>query len=1027
MSASVLDLYGKPLAGGFESSFETAAAVSTDDRLSPAHVRVGYPNAAGLATVTIPALAVPTGSVLVALNNASGATVTAVATASADAALELPAEVGDEIVVFVRQPDGTEYRVSQAAYRRADGFTSVGAQGGTVVGEDGATLLQIPKGAIAGRADIRLTPKAEASIPIPRGEELRNVAVGAGVEIRAAGDFTVEKELHLELPAPAGTEEGRRVAFMRPAKVAQQQGGGELDVWEVITSGRVEGGKFKTNSPPFAGLSLAAGAFTAWVFMPARARTVFGTVTELGERNTQESKPVAGALVVVGEDAAPGAGKVTARTDASGYYATFDFQATAQNGAYVTAIDDRHNRRATKYAEGPSSVEGLFIQGLQGTQILRADIALAPVAGGGPDEQPPAISLEAARLNVPEGEVDTLASLGVVPLGSTVRVTATSSAPLGAVDGHYIIGGSLTGRPLVWARCGDHAKNIYCSDFVVSAEGGYSVVFTGSLRAGDARTATRVTYNFVALRNPNTRQPLDGPPRVLSVTPSDGATGVDTTTDVRLDFTEPVRNLVAGTTLYLEEEGTGTPVGGTITSGGVPVAADTPNVSSVVFRPAVAPVGGRRYCVRVTTGVVDSTGAALDQQFTSAGDTDRQEFRSCFTTFAGLRLTPDAVPDAGRRIAVAGDYAVTVTEGNNGRSTLSVYDVAEPQAPAHRGVVGIPQRAWDVDVAEEIVVGREVYSRVAVVTTSNPLAPEQPANLWVVSLEDPSKPEIVGVAALYLPEQAPSNPIAVRVRGARAYVGNVVHRGVVVVDIPSAISLFKKATEAKAINPALEAVRANAGFGFEARTQTVTQSPRVTDPSPAVSVSVIDQTIVAPSFQGDRLRGSMPVAYVLNNHAHELLSIGFPRSLDGTNGFEDTNADGADDRVLARTTHPHGDSPLWVRALSGVPVGSGRRDLALAASPARLTVYDVTMQAPAKAGDVIRPAVASSRTFEEMGLGRGGAKYLEVEGTLAYVAFPDRVAVVDFSDPSSPRLVAAVEGVGHNLGALAVKDGFIYT
>src|SRR5262249_34240499 len=143
LTTSVLDLYGNPLGSAFTSTFSTAAVVTADNRLRPEKIRLTYPNASGFVTVTIPAGAVPVGSVIVVINNTNGSTVTTVA-ASTDLSLQILAQVGDEIVVIVRQPDNTEYRVSQSAYRRDDGFTTVGFNGGAVTSDDSQTALSIP-------------------------------------------------------------------------------------------------------------------------------------------------------------------------------------------------------------------------------------------------------------------------------------------------------------------------------------------------------------------------------------------------------------------------------------------------------------------------------------------------------------------------------------------------------------------------------------------------------------------------------------------------------------------------------------------------------------------------------------------------------------------------------------------------------------------------------------------------------------------------------------------------------------------
>jgi hypothetical protein len=158
LTTAVMDLYGNRLQADFQSVFTTAAAVSADNRLKAERIRVSYPNSQGFSTVIIPAGSVPAGSIIVVINNTTGATVTTVA-GTGEIRVEILVQVGDEIVVLVRQPDGTEYRVSQSAFRREDGFTTVGRNGGAVTSEDGGSVLMIPKNAISGQAEIKLTPK----------------------------------------------------------------------------------------------------------------------------------------------------------------------------------------------------------------------------------------------------------------------------------------------------------------------------------------------------------------------------------------------------------------------------------------------------------------------------------------------------------------------------------------------------------------------------------------------------------------------------------------------------------------------------------------------------------------------------------------------------------------------------------------------------------------------------------------------------------------------------------------------------
>src|SRR4029079_2212518 len=240
-------------------------------------------------------------SSILVLNTTNGSTVSTVAGTSS-LTLQIQARVGDELSITITQPDGTQYQVSQAAYRRADGFTSVGSNGGTITSADGTLLLQVPAGAISGQADLKLSLAPESAITIPRtGEMDPSIAPYAGgVKIEAQGNFTNTKELHIELPAPANATEGQRVFFMKQAKANFD--GQEEDVWETVTSGKVENGRIKSTSPPFIGVTLV-GALVGiallplFCFMPIHVRAVTGIVQKVNPG--QSSTPIPGVRCTV--------------------------------------------------------------------------------------------------------------------------------------------------------------------------------------------------------------------------------------------------------------------------------------------------------------------------------------------------------------------------------------------------------------------------------------------------------------------------------------------------------------------------------------------------------------------------------------------------------------------------------------------------------------------------------------------------------------------------------------------------------
>ncbi|MBV8859487.1 MAG: Ig-like domain-containing protein [Acidobacteria bacterium] len=1029
----VRDIYGKPLAAGFNSAFNTSAIVKVDDRLKPEKIRVNYPDDAGVSRVQIPAASVPEGSIIIAVNETSGATVTATA-GSGGLELNISAQVGDQLTLIIRQPDGVEYRVSQAAYRRADGVTSVGANGGTVTTDDGRILLDIPAGAITGQADLQLAAKTEAQLTTPRTGEMNpaDVPFGAAVEIKASGEFRNEKEMHVEVAVPPGTnvQEGQRVAVMKPSKMDWQ--GQEVDVWETVTSGKVEGGKFKTTSPPFPGVVMSAGVSSNGTiagtqqlelvfFVPIKLRAISGTVKQ--QVAGEPSVPLEGVNCLVTTDPAHLAAspQVIARTNKDGGFCLFSY--IAYNPA-LSVVAMHGPQSAYAVASPHLNINPLTEPGLVGVESFYAAVEFPPDAAARPAE----LHLLASTGEQPH---DSLRELGLVSVGKHVQVVALYHPVVGDFKGTMRVNGA-EGPPLTWAapellpkpENNPNAPDEYVrrADFDVTTEGSYSVEVETLTDTHLPGTKSRATLNFIALRNPNTRPPLPGPPKVISVSPADGATQVDAGAPVHLEFSEPVTKLRAGESVYLYDPATQRRLAGSITSGGIPVAPDSAPVSSVDYLPAGV-AGGTRYEVNVTNEVEDSDEHQLDQDYTGDGDVNRTDFKSSFKTFDGIVLTDAPVADLGLRIAVAGQYAATVSVANNANnvnnSWLKLYDISNPTQPVLAGQGFIPFRAINVAMVEVDeggdtfkVPGTDTeYTRLAFVTGSGLPDGERPNNLWIFNVQDPKNIQLVGVASLSIPARVTAVPVSVTVHRKRAYVANVSSQGVMVVDIEKALGEW--ASDVKRPNvqpPTVQAVVPNRGYAWDAVVQMAMYGPAPTgNPSPTAAVSVIQQY-------------DSPVAYVASQKS-QLVSFDLSQKYDFRNGFSDiTPNDGRDDRYLQG---PPGKEVvpaapvIDVRAVSGVMVGTQRTDLAVLLGNSRLWVFNVTNPSA--------PVQYTSKSFAELGVDAGFARRLEVEGTLAYVIFADRVAVFDFADPEHLAHVATLDGVGDNLSWLAVKDGFIYT
>ncbi|HKU76413.1 MAG TPA: Ig-like domain-containing protein [Pyrinomonadaceae bacterium] len=1016
LSTAVRDIYGHALSAAFNSTFTTAATVVISNRLRPEQITIGYPDANEISTISIPANSVPNGSSILVVNTTSGSTLSTVVGTGA-LSLQIQARVGDEISLTITQPDGTQYAVTQAAYRRADGFTSVGSNGGALTSDDGQVLLTIPAGAISGQANLKLTTKAESEITIPRTGEMDPTEVpwGAGVRIQASGNFTNNKELHLELAAPPTATNGQRVAFMTPAKITE--GNVERDVWEVLTSGKVEGGKFKTMSPPFIGVTIVStlGIYDVEVFMPRRIRAVTGTVTELVPNFAP--KPLANVLCTIKNPAVNA--QVVARSAFNGRYATLDFAASAGTTAEVEARDTIGRTKtvtATPYLSTDATETGLHL-----LQTLFAPIQF-PSSEGLPETLPALLRLEGRMLDLPDGQPDTLQSVGRVVLGSHLEIKVTTTPNVQQISGQLLVGGNTT-QQLTWTRqSSDPGTGVFTTDFTVTGEGSYSVVVTTFTQANVLTTRATSTFGFVALQNPNTRPSLEGPPRVMGVTPTSGAQQVGTGTRIHLDFNEPVKNLIPGTNVFLTDLATQQRVTGEITSGGLPVTPTSSNISSIDFQPANGLEANKEYAVEVLTTVTDSDGHPLDQDYTSTTDNDPQPFRSTFKTFRPLVIGQAPTQAVSYRLETASDLGITVAPSTLG-SQLNVYDLSDPQKPVVTGTKFVPFFATAYDIAEaeqdsDIITVhapvRRSYEVIAVILAYSVQDLERPINAFIYSLDDPTTPELIGVSSLKIPKTAPSYPMSVRIHHKRAYIGNSGRDSLEVVDLEEAVR-----TLAETNNPATDWFPAvvsglNAGFAREAKKQMASYRRTPSEGAPIYSLSVMDQAV--PASNGSPVQS--PVVYIASNRL-QLLSFDTNSSWDGSFALVDANGDSLDDRLIGtRDLDPAGFA-VDVRTAPARMVNGQSTDIAALLGSDRLWLFNVT--------NPRSPQPYPSRSFAEMGLGGHVARRMDLEDTLLYVMFADRVAVIDFSDPSNLVVRGVITDLGSDLRWISVRDGFVYT
>ncbi|HEV8187414.1 MAG TPA: Ig-like domain-containing protein [Pyrinomonadaceae bacterium] len=1012
LTTGVRDIYGHALGAAFNSTFTTAATVVINNRLKPEQITIGYPDATGTSTISVPSGSVPNGSNILVINTTSGSTLSTTAGTGA-LTLQMQARVGDEISLTITQPDGTQYSVTQAAYRRADGVVSVGSNGGALTSDDGQVLLSIPSGAISGQAELKLSTRAESDINIPRTGEMdpTEVPFGAGVRITATGNFTNNQELHLEVAAPPTATEGQRVAWMKPAKITE--GSVQRDVWEVVTSGKVEGGKFKTMSPPFVGVTIASNVsfYDVYVFVPRRFRAVTGIVTE--QVYNAAPKPLENVTCVISGNGS----SIIAKTAANGRFGLFDTTVSTADVVQVEATDTL-GRKQTVGATPYLSIDPLTSPGLNGLASMFAAIQF-PSSSGLPETLPALLRVEGRMLDLEDGQLDTLKAAGRVLIGAHLEIKTTATPNVAQITGQLLQGGTVV-KQLVWTNSTSE-PGAYLTDFRAESEGSYSVAVTTFTQANVQTTKATATFSFVALRDPNTRPSLEGPPKVLSTIPADKAQQVNVGNRIHLEFSEPVKNLVAGQTIYLTKVETGEKIGGELSSGGVPISANQPNISSVDLAPAQTLEADKEYAIEVSTAVTDSDNHALDQEFTSTDDNSPQPFRSTFRTFRSLVLTQNPEITESYRIAAAGELAITMTPGS--ASIMHVWDISTPETPKFITNQFVPTYAIAFDLfqaehdedAIKVEVRNRIYRTIAAVVSFTPQNPEIPINLTFYSLDIPEQPSLLGVVSLNIPKSLPAIATYVKIHGTRAYIGSSGRGCVAVVDLQEAARQLATDDPDRQSNPFFRAYIPNGGYDQDSKKQAATYGHSDQEAAPVSSLSVIDQDVPAPSG-GGALRS--PVAYVTSNKP-QLFSFDFHASKDTQVTFTDGDGNGFDDRVLASPNLDPVGFALDVRAIANVNFHGQDIDLAVLLGADRLWIFNVK--------NPRAPEQYTSFSFSQLGLDNSLARRMEVDGTTAYVMFPDKVAVIDFSDPNRPYVSSTITDIGTDLRWIDVVDGFVFT
>ena len=437
---------------------------------------------------------------------------------------------------------------------------------------------------------------------------------------------------------------GEHALIMKPNKVDYR--GSQIDAWETVTSAKVEGRKLKSTSPPFGGIFLAAIiiAITVllfyYIFRPNKQRVVMGVARK--RKNDGTTEPVVGAACYIpaaGETAPfraygpsqPGTGKFAISHNNAAYSNSTNVEVECYQGGLMA--------RATAYP---------YIATLDDYGIFGFDTRFATVvfAADSPINLPPQISVDARMLGLGNGDIDTLRETGKVVVNSSIRLKVSVTPLVEDFNGNLYVNGSRVNQ-LQWTQTQVGTTKIYETTLNASSPGSYSIRINAQTVTSLPATKIRRRMVFLVVDDPNNCSPNPvAPPIVLtdSTFPRQGATQVDVGTKIHFEFSEPVKGFLPGGNIFLTEVGTTTKIGGTISSGGLPVGVNTAKCQ-IDFTPAQRLKGGKEYKITLENTVKDSEDVALVEEFTRT-----------FKTFQGSVITPQSIPDNSYRIATLDDF-----------------------------------------------------------------------------------------------------------------------------------------------------------------------------------------------------------------------------------------------------------------------------------------------------------------------------------------------------------------------------------
>ncbi len=742
-------------------SFTTRADVPPESH--PERLTFSYPDPDGLVSVSAPAGSLLPGTTVLIVNTGSAFVLSFTVGDQGDAHETLPASTRDVLNVTVTDPHGNVTILERSQYvDPVTGRTAVGEGGGVVASEDGFEL-RVPKGAVEGVAEFKVS-----SFTIEAGDaqpELEGSHFASGLKIETTGEPEFKKELKLAFPRPAEAPE--RSFFYVYRKLDGPSG---AHVFETIDYAEATAdGKVVTASYPFAGYENTFGVFDAgaitktqfnnlylmWTYdqsIPGMAlpgaitgRVVRPTLT--ANATTQTYAGVGAVQVWEGEagQTSPPAGAPFAITKADGTFTMWEKAFTDGPVTIVAKAPGGETRAAQALRVDPANwkTTGLRFQ----RNIAQATIALDPEE---PPPPPRDIAVDVLR-PVPAGYEKT----GVIPTGASVVIAIRlTNADLETVK---VAGVSQTVEtvPAGSALKYDRVVRYPAEGGPALAPGSYKIEVVGRpIEGGIAITET--TY-FTVLAAGGAAGQVPGPPAVIasSTLPKDAATDVPVNVFPQVVFSEPVKDVPTHVHL-IDDTGAEAatvllaldPVTGRVVDLGA-AASSPPGITSLTIQPVQGLKYGVKYTLRIDAEVVDEDEPPQNMA---------ASYESSFTTIALSSLTAAGGSTwTSPGIATVEERAYLVEIQSGGRvGVLHSFDTTNAAFPDLVASANLPGGGRAVDLSAALDAGvegatvlGEAGRLVAVAThTGNGIA--RPPNVLVfdTSKDKDGRIDFLGAASL---------------------------------------------------------------------------------------------------------------------------------------------------------------------------------------------------------------------------------------------------------------------------------------